>query len=139
MAIFDQIARSRIFGGVIAGPIVALGACIAVPAQSAAPAPASAPMTFSPFMVAISVADMEAETAWYVEKLDFKVVNTSTIGGGTQIRWLMNGTQRIELIGAPGSAPGPQRLPPPRHAGIRGLSQVAAHLPVTPQRAGEAH
>jgi len=89
----------------------------------AAPKPAAA-MAFNHFMVAISVADLEAETAWYVNNLGFKVAVDTKIGGGTPARWLVNGNERIELIAVAGSEAGPVRATPPRHAGIRGFSQV---------------
>ena len=84
----------------------------------------SGPMAFDHFMVAISVADMEKETAWYRDNLGFTVTANTTIGGGTPVRWLENGNERIELIAANGSTAGPVRATPPRHAGIRGISQV---------------
>jgi catechol 2,3-dioxygenase-like lactoylglutathione lyase family enzyme len=92
-------------------------------AAVAAPKP-SGPLAFDHFMVAISVADMEAETAWYVNNLGFKVAVDTKIGGGTPARWLVNGNERIELIAVAGSQAGPARATPPRHAGIRGFSQV---------------
>lgn len=98
---------------------VALSACSTAPVQSA-----SGPTDFNHFMVAISVADMDVETAWYVEKLGFSVAKDTKIGGGTPVRWLVNGNERIELIYAANSQPGPQRLAPPRHAGFRGITQV---------------
>ena len=87
-------------------------------------ATAANPLSFNHFMVAISVADMDREAAWYVDNLGFKVAVDTKIGGGTPVRWLVNGNERIELIAAAGSQPGPARAVPPRHAGIRGFSQV---------------
>lgn len=84
----------------------------------------AAALKFEPFMAAISVADMDAETNWYVDKLGFTVTADTKIGGGTPVRWLENGGQRIELILAAGSTAGPARATPPRHAGIRGITQV---------------
>jgi catechol 2,3-dioxygenase-like lactoylglutathione lyase family enzyme len=100
-----------------------LAGVVSVSGASAAPK-ASSPLAFNHFMVAISVADLEAETAWYVNNLGFKVAVDTKIGGGTPARWLVNGNERIELIAVAGSQAGPARATPPRHAGIRGFSQV---------------
>lgn len=100
-------------------PAMALAACATTPVRSA-----DNPLAFNHFMVAISVADLDVETAWYVEKLGFTLVKDTKIGGGTPVRWLVNGNQRIELILAAGSVAGTPRAAPPRHAGIRGISQV---------------
>lgn len=104
-------------------------ALLAVPALGLAayattPAQAADPLAFNHFMVAVSVADLDVETNWYVEKLGFKLDKDTKIGGGTPVRWLVNGNQRIELILAANSQPGPARLAPPRHAGFRGYTQV---------------
>ena len=93
-------------------------------ATLASAALAASPLSFNHFMVAISVADMDRESAWYVDNLGFKVATDTKIGGGTPVRWLVNGNERIELIVAANSQPGPARAAPPRHAGIRGFSQV---------------
>ena len=106
----------------LATAVTAAGLSLAS-AAIAAPNPA-APLAFNHFMVAISVADLEAESAWYVDKLGFTVAVDTKIGGGTPARWLVNGNERIELIAVAGSQAGPARAPPPRHAGIRGFSQV---------------
>ncbi|MEO0062956.1 MAG: hypothetical protein RLZZ08_1516 [Pseudomonadota bacterium] len=103
------------------GSAVALAACATTPIVAKT---AGNPLAFNHFMVAISVADLDLETTWYVEKLGFKLVKDTKIGGGTPVRWLENGNQRIELILAAGSVAGPARATPPRHAGIRGISQV---------------
>ncbi|MGC1269903.1 MAG: VOC family protein [Croceibacterium sp.] len=100
-------------------PVFALAACATTPVRSAAN-----PLAFNHFMVAISVADLDVETAWYVDKLGFTLVKDTRIGGGTPVRWLENGNQRIELILAAGSVAGAPRAAPPRHAGVRGISQV---------------
>lgn len=100
-------------------PALALAACATMPVRSA-----DNPLAFNHFMVAISVADLNVETAWYVDKLGFTLVKDTKIGGGTPVRWLVNGNQRIELILAAGSVAGTPRAAPPRHAGIRGISQV---------------
>jgi catechol 2,3-dioxygenase-like lactoylglutathione lyase family enzyme len=102
------------------GCAAALGGC----ATTTAAPRGSGPTAFDHFMVAISVADMEKETAWYRDNLGFTVTANTTIGGGTPVRWLENGNERIELIAANGSTAGPARATPPRHAGIRGISQV---------------
>lgn len=86
---------------------------------------ADKPLAFDHFMVAISVADIDAETAFYVDKLGFAVEKDASMrDGAVKMRWLVNGTERIELIQSAGSAPGPARAQPPAHAGIRGLTQI---------------
>jgi catechol 2,3-dioxygenase-like lactoylglutathione lyase family enzyme len=106
----------RVAALILAGLVSASGA-------SAAPKGGNA-LAFNHFMVAISVADLEAESAWYVNNLGFKVAVDTKIGGGTPARWLVNGNERIELIAVAGSQAGPTRATPPRHAGIRGFSQL---------------
>jgi len=84
-----------------------------------------AALEFNHFMVAISVADVEAETRWFVDNLGFTVEKDASVrDGAVHFRWLTNGNQRIELLGIAGSQPGPVRGKPPGHAGIRGISQV---------------
>jgi catechol 2,3-dioxygenase-like lactoylglutathione lyase family enzyme len=107
--------------GVLLGCALGLGGCTTM--ATAGPRGA-APMAFDHFMTAISVADLEKETAWFRDNLGFTVTADTKIGGGTPIRWLENGNERIELILAAGSTAGPARAAPPRHAGVRGLSQV---------------
>lgn len=83
------------------------------------------PLTFDHFMVAISVADIEAESAWFVDKLDFTVARDASMrNGAVNFRWLTNGNERIELIQSAGSAPGPARPAPPGHAALHGITQV---------------
>jgi len=82
-------------------------------------------LAFSPFMVAISVADIEAETAFYRDKLDFVVeTDASMRDGAVHFRWLTNGTQRIELVQVAGSQPGAVHPAPPGHAAVRGLTHL---------------
>ncbi len=107
--------------GLLSGVVIAVG--LLASSVSAAPKLA-APLAFDHFMVAISVADLEAESAWYVDKLGFTVAVDTRIGGGTPARWLVNGNERIELIAVAGSQAGPARATPPRHAGVRGFSHV---------------
>lgn len=77
------------------------------------------------FMVAISVADLEAETAWYVEKLGFAVERDVELGDGRIFfRWLTRGNERIELVHSPTAAPGTPRPLPPAHAGLHGLTHL---------------
>ena len=93
-------------------------------ANAQGPEVASA-LEFNHFMVAISVQDIEKETAWYVDKLGFTVEKDASVrDGAVRFRWLRNGNERIELIGIANSTPGPARPSPPGHAGIRGLTQV---------------
>lgn len=84
-----------------------------------------AALEFNHFMVAISVQDIEAETRWFVDNLGFTVEKDASVrDGAVRFRWLINGNQRIELLGIQGSQPGPARATPPGHAGIRGITQV---------------
>ncbi|OJY67168.1 MAG: hypothetical protein BGP16_18450 [Sphingobium sp. 66-54] len=106
-------------------PAVALGTALA-----ALPAPALAadlpPLpALNHFMVAISVADLKAETDWYVEKLGFKVEKDVSIGDGrVYFRWLTLGDQRIELVYSPTAKDGTPRPKPPAHAGLHGFTHV---------------
>ena len=104
----------------VSAAALALSGC----ATAGAAPQAAGPLAFKHFMAAISVADMEKETAWFRDILGFRVTADTQIGGGTPIRWLENGNERIELILAGGSTAGPARAAPPRHAGIRGITQV---------------
>ena len=84
-----------------------------------------AALEFNHFMVAISVADVEAETRWFVDNLGFTVEKDASVrDGAVKFRWLINGTQRIELLSIAGSQPGPKRATPPGHAAIQGITQV---------------
>jgi catechol 2,3-dioxygenase-like lactoylglutathione lyase family enzyme len=97
---------------------------IATPACAQGPEFASA-LEFSPFMVAISVDDMAAETAFFVDVLDFRIERDASMrDGAVQFRWLTNGTQRIELVKAAGSVLGTAHPAPPGHAGVRGFTHV---------------
>jgi len=109
-------------GTLIAVSILGIGTLIA-PAR-AADAPAMPPL--KPFMVAISVADLKAETDWYVEKLGFKVEKDVNIGDGrVYFRWLTLGDQRIELVYSPTATDAtPARPKPPGHAGLHGFTHV---------------
>ena len=101
---------------------VALASCSTAHAQG--PEVASA-LEFNHFMVAISVQDIDKETAWFVDNLGFTVEKDASVrDGAVHFRWLINGNQRIELLGIAGSLPGPARGKPPGHAGIRGITQV---------------
>jgi catechol 2,3-dioxygenase-like lactoylglutathione lyase family enzyme len=75
------------------------------------------------FMSAYSVADIEAVTAFYVDKLDFEVVKDVPLEDGRHFRWLKNGTQGIELVYLPDATAGPDRAPP-RHLAVRGPGQL---------------
>ncbi len=80
---------------------------------------------FNHFMIAISVADLDAETDWYVEKLGFTVERDVNLGDGRIFfRWLTRGNERIELVHSPGATPGAPRPLPPAHAGIHGLTHL---------------
>ena len=82
-------------------------------------------LDFAPFMVAISVADIEVETAFYRDVLDFTVETDASVrDGAVHFRWLTNGTQRIELVQVAGSQPGAVHPAPPGHAAVRGLTHL---------------
>lgn len=106
-------------------PAFAVGAALTalpLPAQAADLPPLPA---LKPFMVAISVADLKAETDWYVEKLGFKVEKDVNIGDGrVYFRWLTLGDQRIELVYSPTAKDGTPRAKPPAHAGLHGFTHV---------------
>ncbi len=99
--------------------IAALGAGLFAPPASAADAP-----TLQPFMVAVSVADLQKETDWYVTMLGAKIVKDADFGnGGTHFRWLMIGNQRLELVFSPTAKDSnPLRGKPPGHAGLHGYT-----------------
>ena len=105
---------------------LALAAALALGAPAAAQGPeVASALEFTPFMVAISVQDLEAETRWFVDNLGFTVEKDASVrDGAVQFRWLTNGNQRIELLRIADSQPGPARGNPPGHAGIRGITQV---------------
>lgn len=115
--------RSRI---TIALAALALGAGAAASAQTAAPA---AGLAFNPFYVAISVQDIEGMTAFYVDKLGFKVEKDAAMGQALHFRWLTNGAQRLELIQMAGSQAGPARQKPPGHLTIRGFTHIGIETP----------
>ena len=104
--------------------VLAFAALVASPAAAQGPEVGNA-LEFNHFMVAISVQDIEKETAWYVDKLGFTVEKDASLrDGAVRFRWLRNGNERIELIGLANSTPGPARPTPPGHAAIRGITQV---------------
>ncbi|KPL67082.1 hypothetical protein SZ64_02600 [Erythrobacter sp. SG61-1L] len=92
---------------------------IAIPVHAADKAP-----ELGHWMVAISVADMDAETAFYVDKLGFKVELDTTFGPGIPVRWLVSGNERIELLKIKDSQPAPAKPAPPGHAAVQGFSQI---------------
>jgi catechol 2,3-dioxygenase-like lactoylglutathione lyase family enzyme len=98
--------------------------------MAAAPALAADP-PLSPFMVAISVADLQKETDWYVKMLDAKIVKDADFGNaGTHFRWLMIGSQRLELVYSPAAKDSvPARGKPPGHAGLHGFTHVTLATP----------
>ena len=105
---------------------LAFAVALALGAPAAAQGPeVGAALEFNHFMVAISVQDIDKETAWFVDNLGFTVEKDASVrDGAVKFRWLINGTQRIELLSIAGSQPGPTRGTPPGHAGIRGITQV---------------
>ena len=101
---------------------LAAGAMLAGCATANAQAPAAPELGH--FMVAISVANLDVETAFF-QKLGFKVVIDTKFGPGIPVRWLVSGNERIELLQIPNSKPPTDaRAKPPGHAAIQGISQV---------------
>ena len=97
---------------------------LAVPAAAQGPEMTAA-LEFNHFMVAISVQDIEKETRWFVDNLNFTVEKDASVrDGAVKFRWLRNGNERIELISIANSTPAPARATPPGHAAIRGITQV---------------
>jgi catechol 2,3-dioxygenase-like lactoylglutathione lyase family enzyme len=100
--------------------VVLAAAC----ALAAAPTQAQDAPVLGHWMVAISVADMDTETAFY-DKLGFKVELDTTFGPGIPVRWLTSGSERIELLQIRDSKPMiPPRPKPPGHAAVQGFSQI---------------
>ena len=76
------------------------------------------------WMVAISVANLDTETAFY-QKLGFKVELDTKFGPGIPVRWLTSGNERIELLQIANSKPpATPRAKPPAHAAVQGYSQM---------------
>jgi catechol 2,3-dioxygenase-like lactoylglutathione lyase family enzyme len=112
--------KKSLCGLAIAG---ALFATTGVKAQ--APEYAAQPkIELNHFLMALSVEDIEAVTAFYVDVLDFEVVKDAPLGPAMHFRWLKNGTQGIELVQMADSQPGPERGPPPAHLAVRGPGQL---------------
>ena len=100
-----------------------LAVLAAASALVASPGAAQAGPELGHWMVAISVADLDAETAFF-EKLGFKVELDTTFGPQIPVRWLVSGNERIELLKIANSQPGAPRAKPPGHAAVQGISQV---------------
>lgn len=99
-------------------PLLAAAAVVSQPAQAE-----DAPV-LGHWMVAISVADLDAETAFF-KKLGFEVELDTKFGPGIPVRWLVSGDERIELLQIANSKPpATPRAKPPAHAAVQGLSQV---------------
>ena len=100
-------------------PLVAGAALAAGVSASAQAAP-----ELGHWMVAISVANLDTETAFY-KKLGFKVELDTKFGPGIPVRWLTSGNERIELLQIPNSKPPTDaRAKPPAHAAVQGYSQM---------------
>jgi catechol 2,3-dioxygenase-like lactoylglutathione lyase family enzyme len=96
-----------------------LAGCATASAQQVPSAP-----VLGHWMVAISVANLDAETAFF-QKLGFKVTVDTKFGPGIPVRWLTSGDERIELLQIPNSKPPTDpRAKPPGHAAVQGYSQV---------------
>lgn len=112
--------NKAILAATLAGAMFAVGG-----AQAQAPEYQSAPsIELNHFMMALSVEDMEAVTAFYVDVLDFEIVKDAPLGDAMHFRWLKNGTQGIELVRMADSQPGSERGPPPAHLAVRGPGQL---------------
>jgi catechol 2,3-dioxygenase-like lactoylglutathione lyase family enzyme len=99
-------------------PLTAAAAALSVPA------PAQTAPELGHWMVAISVADLDAETAFF-QKLGLKVELDTKFGPGFPVRWLTSGNERIELLQITNSKPpATPRAKPPAHAAVQGISQV---------------
>ncbi len=105
---------------------LALATAVLASGTASAQGPEFSPsLEFNHFMVAISVADMEAQTAFYVDVLDFTVeTDASMRDGAVHFRWLTNGNQRIELVQVADSQPGAVHPAPPGHAAVRGFTHL---------------
>jgi catechol 2,3-dioxygenase-like lactoylglutathione lyase family enzyme len=108
---------------------LAVLALVAGAAGSAQGQERPAGLAFNPFYIAISVENMDAMSAFYVDKLGFKVEKDAALGQALKFRWLTNGAQRVELIQMNGSQPGPARQRPPGHLTIRGFSHIGIETP----------
>ena len=115
--------RTKLLAGALIGALAFTGA------QAKVAVHRTSPLALGHFMAAISVADMDRETAWFRDKLGFHLVADTKIGGGTPVRWLENGSERIELLSIANSTAGPVRGTPPRHASVRGISQITLSTP----------
>ena len=103
---------------------IKLAVLAAASALVASPGAAQAAPELGHWMVAISVADLDAETAFF-EKLGFKVELDTTFGPQIPVRWLVSGNERIELLKIANSQPpGQTRAKPPGHAAVQGISQL---------------
>jgi len=102
---------------------IKLAVLAAASAMVASPGAAQAGPELGHWMVAISVADLDAETAFF-EKLGFKVELDTTFGPQIPVRWLVSGNERIELLKIANSQAGAPRARPPGHAAVQGISQV---------------
>lgn len=115
----------RIVSKGLSGRMVALAAMALASLAFTTPAAAQDMPRLDHFMVAISVADLQKETDWYVQKLGFKVEKDVNVGNGRVFfRWLTRGTERIELVHSPSAKPGTPRPTPPGHAAILGISHI---------------
>jgi hypothetical protein len=75
-------------------------------------------------MVAISVQDIEAETAGSSTTSGSPSRRTPRRDGAVRFRWLINGNQRSSCSASPARSRARTRGKPPGHAGIRGITQV---------------
>jgi catechol 2,3-dioxygenase-like lactoylglutathione lyase family enzyme len=112
-------------------PVLALGALgLATPLTAQVTDAAPGPLKLSPFMVGLSVGNLDLVTRWYVEKLGFKVTLEVPLGNaGGRLRWIEADAQRIELMYLPDAKSGPVRALPPAHAGVHGFTHLTMEVP----------
>ena len=108
--------------------LLAVGAALAIGAPQ--PAAAAEP-TLSPFMVAVSVADLQKETDWYARMFGATIEKDANLrGGAVHFRWLRIGGQRLELVySADAKDSNPPRGKPPAHAGLHGYTHFTMETP----------
>jgi catechol 2,3-dioxygenase-like lactoylglutathione lyase family enzyme len=106
---------------VLALTAISLGASAPALAQPAVP-------SVQHFMMGMSVADIDKMTAWYSDMLGFKIAKDLAMGAGGKLRFLENGSERLELVQVQGSKPGEQKPMPPAST-IQGYVQLTMEVP----------
>ncbi len=106
-------------------PATVLAIAAAQPARAADAPP------LSPFMVAVSVADLQKETDWYAAMFGATIEKDADLrGGAVHFRWLRIGGQRLELVFSKDARDSnPPRAKPPGHAGLHGYAHFTMETP----------